>query len=301
MDGALPTAVEASDELLGVLRAQRTVTDAEAATGTAQRLLARALREAGAAPEVVRMVEGAERPSLVPASLPVPDTGVQADEVVRVQQHALVEAIVAHLTALDALDMAEQRLDGVLPPQLRGARPFLRRLAVTGQPVHDFAAVTAPNGDLLAGRAVCGRPRTLAHRRVADRADAVVAADGTQPPPARCADCRELRTSDGPFAPEVGPIAQIARSASAEAEAAEPEVEARQSDRPSPGARPTPAPRPASTAAARSQSFGERHPRVRAAAVALRTIVVLIIVVLVFAGAVAGITGHLGLLEGLIH
>jgi hypothetical protein len=288
-----PSEIADAEALLALLRARDDVGAAAAAAERARRLLARALRDAGADGAIVEMVESAATPSGVPANLPLGPEVTQGDAVVRLAQGRLVDAIVAHLAAEDGLDLAEQNAEAVLPAGVRATALEVRQLAVTGQPVHDAVAFAGADGDLMADRFVCGRPRTPAHHRVTG---AVAQA--------RCPDCRSVRSSDGPFAPEVAPIGHIDPVATDDPgvdpagdadlpATVDPMPPARRPPRDAASPRLLPGPRPAGPP--RRVSFGERHRRVWALIVAIRLLVVLALVVAVFAGVVLGISGQLDL------
>lgn len=291
MSLTIPPEIADAEALLALLRAREDVETTAAAAERARRLLARALREAGADGAIVELVESAATPSGVPANLPLGPEVTQGDAVVRLAQGRLVDAIVAHLAAEDGLDLAEQNADALLPPGVRATALEVHHLAVTGQPVHDAVAFAGADGDLMADRFVCGRPRTPAHHRVTGGAVQ-----------ARCPECRSVRPSDGPFAPEVAPIGHIGpvaaedpgvdRAGDAEPPAtADPVPPARRT--PPGAASPSLLPGPRPALPAKRVSFGERHGRVWALIVAIRLLVVLALVVAVFAVVVLGIAGHL--------
>ena len=287
---SFPPGTADAEALLALLRAREAVEITAAAAERARRLLARALREAGADPAIIELVQGAATPSGVPANLPLGPEVTQGDAIVRIAQGSLVDAIVAHLAAEDGLDLAERNAEAVLPPGVRAAALEVRHLAVTGQPVHDAVAFAGADGDLMADRFVCGRPRTPAHHRV-------TVAEGQ----GRCWECRNVRPSGGPFAPEVAPIGHIGplataapgvdRTRDAEPPAATDPVPQPRRTPDAAAPRLLPGPRPAGPA--KRASFGERHGRVWALIVAIRLLVVLALVVAVFAAVVLGIGGHL--------
>ena len=119
---------------------------------------------------------------------------------------------------------------------------------VRGHPLHDFPVFATPDGDCLAGRAICGRPRIPDHVPPATGA----ATDSG----ARCPDCEALRLFDGPF-PAEEVVAQTASPAPVPAPIAAPAPEPVAAPAPAPSSSPAPvepaapsAPEPAPESAA---------------------------------------------------